>query len=81
MKFDFWKDMMSELLFYIPNGSDEGEVRGGGRNLKSWKTLRVEESGGNLVGKLSRSPKYVIDITETDLLCFGELGEGLILKN
>ena len=26
-----------------------------------------------MVGKISRSPRYVIDITETDLLCFREL--------
>ena len=32
------------------------------------------------MGKISRSPRYVIDITGTDLLCLGELGGGLILK-
>jgi len=26
------------------------------------------------VGKISRTPRYVIDITGTDLLCLGELG-------
>ena len=31
--------------------------------------------------KMSRSPRYVIDIIVTDLLCLGELGGGLILKN
>ena len=31
--------------------------------------------------KISRSPRYVIDITGTDLLCLGELGGGIILKN
>ena len=51
-----------------------GELRGG---LKSWKTLRVEGSGWNLVGKISTSTRYIIDITGTDLLCFGELGGGL----
>ena len=30
--------------------------------------------------KVSRSPRYVIDITRTDLLCLGELGGGVILK-
>ena len=30
----------------------------------------------NLVGKISRSPRYVIDIIGTDLLCLGELGGG-----
>ena len=29
------------------------------------------------MGKISRSPRYVIEITETDLLCFGELGGGV----
>ena len=32
------------------------------------------------MGKIIRSPKYVIDITGTDLLFLGELGGGLILK-
>ena len=26
------------------------------------------------MGKTSRSPRYVIDITGTDLLCLGDLG-------
>ena len=50
-------------------------------DLKSWKTLRVEGSGRNLVGKISRSPRCVIDITRMDPLYLGELGRGLILKN
>ena len=55
---------------------------GGGANLKSWKTLRVERSKQNLAEKISRSPRYVIDITGTDLFCLGELGGGgVILKN
>ena len=29
-----------------------------------------------LGGKISRSRRYVIDITGTDLLCLGELGGG-----
>ena len=45
------------------------------------ETLRVEGSGRNLVGKVSTSPRYVIDITRTDPLSLGELGRGLILKN
>ena len=28
------------------------------------------------MGKISRSPRYVIDITETDPFYFGELGGG-----
>ena len=33
-------------------------------------------SGRNLVEKISRSPRRVIDITGTDLLCLGELEGG-----
>ena len=33
-----------------------------------------------LGGKISTSPRYVIDITGTDLLSLGELGGGLIQK-
>ena len=54
---------------------------GVGGDLKSWKTLRVEGSGLNLVGKIIKSPRYVIDITGTDPLSLGELGGWLILKN
>ena len=32
------------------------------------------------MGKISRSPRYMIDITGTDLLCLGGWGGGLILK-
>ena len=41
---------------------------GGGGNLKSWKTLRVEGSGLNLMGKISTSPRYMIGIIGTDPL-------------
>ena len=50
--------------------------RVGGENLKSWKTLRVEGSGWNLVVKISRSPRYVIEITGIDLLYLGDLVVG-----
>ena len=30
--------------------------------------------------KIIMSPRYVIDVTGTELLSLGELGEGLILK-
>ena len=46
-----------------------GGVQGG--NLKSWKMLRLEGSGLNLVGKISRGIRYVIDIIETDPLYWG----------
>ena len=55
-----------------------GELRG---DLKSWKTLRLEWLGWNLMGQIRRSPRYMIYITGMDPLCFGELGGGLILKN
>ena len=42
--------------------------------LKSWKTLRVEGSGWNLVGKINKSPRYVMDITGTDPLYLGGVG-------
>ena len=29
------------------------------------------------MGKISKSPRYVIDITGTDLLCLEELGGGV----
>ena len=45
------------------------KLRGG--NLKSWKTLRVEGSGWNLVGKISTSHRYMIDITGMDPLSLG----------
>ena len=61
-----------------PNPVTWGGVGGG--NLEAWKTLRVEGSGRNLVGKINTSPRYLIGITGTDLLSLGELGGGLILK-
>ena len=33
------------------------------------------------MGKISTSPRYMIDMTVTDLLSLGELRGGLILKN
>ena len=33
------------------------------------------------MGKISTSPRYVIDITGTDPISSGELGGGFILKN
>ena len=46
MKFDVWKDIVSQSS-YFKSRPDlmtlGGELEGG--NLKSWKTLRVEGSG------------------------------------
>ena len=46
MKFDVWKDIMSQSSYikYRPYPV-KGKLGGGGRNLKSWKMLRVEGSG------------------------------------
>ena len=46
-------------------------------NRKSWKTLRVERSGWNLVGRIGKFRRYVIDVTELDPLSLGELGGGV----
>jgi len=48
----------------------------GGGNVKSWKTLRVQRSGLNWMGKISTSPRYVTEITRTDPLSLVELGGG-----
>ena len=44
MKFDIWKDIMSQSS-YFKSRPDPVKVKFGGRNLNSWKTLRVEGSG------------------------------------
>ena len=80
MKFDLWKDIVSQSS-YLKFWQDPVTLGGAGGNLESWKTLRVEGSRWNLVGKITTSPRYVIDITVTDPLSMGELGGGLILKN
>ena len=77
MKLDVWNGIVYQRthLKYQKDPMTLGGVGGG--NLKSWKTLRVEGSGWNLVGKISRSPRYVIEITGTDFLCLGvRRGEG-----
>jgi len=52
-----------------------------GGSLKSWKTLKMEGSGSNLMGKISTNPRYVIDIAGTGTLSLRKLRGGLILKN
>ena len=49
----------------------------GGGNPKSRKTLRVERSGWNLVGRIRKCRRYVIDVTRLDPLCLGKLGRGV----
>ena len=46
MKFDVWNDIVSQSSYFKsrPDLMTLGGVGGGG-NLKSWKTLRVEGSG------------------------------------
>ena len=63
--------MSQELLFQIPTGS--GDIGGGelGGIPKTWKTLRVERSGSNLVGRKSTIPRYMIDKVGTDPLSSG----------
>ena len=46
MKFDVWKDIMSQSSYFKSRPDPvKGKLGGGGRYLKSWKTLRVEGSG------------------------------------
>jgi len=80
MKFDAWKNIVSQSSYFKsrPGPVTLGELR----SLKSWKMLRVEELGWNLLVKICTSPRYVIDITGNNSLSLGELGRGeLILKN
>ena len=80
MKFDICKDIVSQG-FYFKSRPDlvifffGGGGLGGG-NLKSWKTLRVEGSGWILVGKISTSPRYMIDLTGNGSALFGVVGGG-----
>ena len=52
-----------------------------GGNQKSWKTLRVERSERNLVGRISKCRRYVIDVTGLEPLSLGELGGSSALAN
>ena len=46
MKFDVWKDIVSQSSYFKSQRDQVTLERGaGGGNLKSWKTLRVEGSG------------------------------------
>ena len=57
MKFDDWKDIVFQSS-YFKSRPDPVTLEGvGGRNLKSWKTLRMEGWGCNLEEKISRSPR------------------------
>ena len=79
MKFDVWKDIRSQSS-YLKSWLDPVTLWGAGGDLKSWKTLRLEGSGWNLVGKIIPSPRYVIDILERIRSLWGSWGVGLILS-
>ena len=73
MKFDVWKDIVSQSSYFksrldpVRLGGIEGEP----------KILENTWSGGigmKLGGKISTSPRYVIDITGIDLLSLGSGG-------
>ena len=68
MKFDVLKDIVFQSS-YFKFRLDPMTLRGvGGGDLQSWKMLRVEGLGWNLVGKIITNPRCVIDITGTDPL-------------
>ena len=75
MKFDVWKDIVSQSCYFKTR--PDLVTLGGGvgrRNWISWKTPRIERSGRNFVGRISKCRTYVIDITGLDPLSLGELG-------
>ena len=80
MKFDVWKDIVYQSSYFKSRPDPVISEGAGGGGLKSWKTLGTEALGLNLVRKISRSPRFVIDITGTDMLCLEEWGGGLILE-
>ena len=45
MKFDFWEDIMSQSSYVKFQPYQVKGMFGGGRNLNSWKMLRVEGLG------------------------------------
>ena len=78
-----WNLMYRKILCFRCSIFNSNWIRGhrglerGNRNLgnrKSWKTLGVERSGWNLMGRISTSSRYVIYISGTDPLSLGELG-------
>ena len=74
MKFDIYEGLVSQSPYYKFQ-SDLVTLGGiGGGNRKSRKTLRVEKSGSNLVGRISKCRRYVIDVTGLDPIFLGELG-------
>ena len=67
---------MSNSL-YIKSQPDLLTLEGVGEgNQKSWKTLRVVKLGRNLVGRISKCRRNVIDLTVLDPISLGELGVG-----
>ena len=67
MKFDILKDIVSQSC-YLKSRPDLVILGGGGMGKpKILETLRVEDRM-KLDGKISTSPRYMIDITGTDPL-------------
>ena len=67
---------MSQSSYFISRPDPVTLEGAGGESLKSWKTLRVEGSECNLVGRISKCRRCVIDVTGMDQLSLGELGGG-----
>ena len=64
-------DIVSQSSYFIsrPDPATLGGVEE--ESLKSWATLRVE---CNLVGRISKCRRCMIDVTGMDQLSLGELG-------
>ena len=77
MKLDIKKDLKSQIL-HFQFGLDLGILgaKGNGNigNWKSWKTLRVEKSGRNFAGRISKFRRYVIEVIVLDLMSLWKLG-------
>ena len=67
-------------ISYFKSRSDPESLRGVRYNRKYRKTVKTERSGCNLVARIKICPRYVTDITGSDLLSLVELG-GVIVKN
>jgi len=65
---------MSQSSYFISRPDPVTLEGAGGESLKSWKTLRVEGSECNLVGRIIKCRRCVIDVTGMDQLSLVELG-------
>ena len=83
-----WSDLNETWYiegFYVSDAPFS--IRIGSMDIRGWRgeteileMLRVERLGWNLMGKVSTSYRYVIDIIGTDLFTLEELG-GVDLEN